>query len=491
MDNDNDVDVVGAAWIDDDIAWFENDGDQDFTENTVIGNFDGVSFIYAEDIDGDDDIDIVGAGWDAGELAWYENDLNPHQPGSFTLISPEDDALIDSNSCMFDWSESIDPDGDEISYTVFLADNEDFTDPAEIDAGTATTILIDNLEDDTDYWWKVRAEDQEFVIWSDTTWSFNTEIPDPPEAFSLAAPDSGSISMFTQVELTWNETTDPDPDDEIVYDVYVSTNPDDLGDAIGTGLRDTEYTFDAPDQVVYYWTIHARDTNTDGTWASETWSFEVTIQEPPSNFNLLLPEDNSIIPLADPYLIELVWESSVDPDPGEDVAYDLAITVTFEDNSEEELNFTGSTDTVFSIDIPSELGIESWSGELNVEWLVEAVSERHRIESDSTFNFTLESNVGVSEGKKVALPRKFGIATYPNPFNPNLSVVISLPIPSDLKITVLDILGREIALLADGHYTAGHRKYTFNAENLSSGIYLVHASVPGKMNEVRKVVLIR
>ncbi|MDP8205677.1 MAG: hypothetical protein P9L92_03355 [Candidatus Electryonea clarkiae] len=45
--------------------------------------------------------------------------------------------------------------------------------------------------------------------------------------------------------------------------------------------------------------------------------------------------------------------------------------------------------------------------------------------------------------------------------------------------------------LATGRYSAGYHAIAFNADELPSGIYFVQASVPGKMDEVRKVVLVR
>jgi hypothetical protein len=74
LDRDGDMDVLGAAWRDDDIAWFENDGSQNFTERTIEGSFDGAYSVYAADVDGDGDIDVLGAAYFADDIAWFEND---------------------------------------------------------------------------------------------------------------------------------------------------------------------------------------------------------------------------------------------------------------------------------------------------------------------------------------------------------------------------------------------------------------------------------
>jgi ketosteroid isomerase-like protein len=73
MDGDGDMDVIGAALVDDDIAWFENNGSQSFTERTIEGDFDGVRSVYAVDMDGDGDMDVVGAAYEDDDIAWFEN----------------------------------------------------------------------------------------------------------------------------------------------------------------------------------------------------------------------------------------------------------------------------------------------------------------------------------------------------------------------------------------------------------------------------------
>jgi hypothetical protein len=79
LDRDGDLDVVGAASNDDDITWWENtagDGST-WTEHVVEGDFDGARSVYVADIDGDGDLDIAGAAITADDIAWWENGCNP------------------------------------------------------------------------------------------------------------------------------------------------------------------------------------------------------------------------------------------------------------------------------------------------------------------------------------------------------------------------------------------------------------------------------
>ncbi len=74
-----------------------------------------------------------------------------------------------------------------------------------------------------------------------------------------------------------------------------------------------------------------------------------------------------------------------------------------------------------------------------------------------------------------ALPEKTIIAeNYPNPFNPSTTIAFELPEGSKTTITVYNILGREVAVLANRVFPAGENSVTFDSKNFetsSSAIY--------------------
>ncbi|MFK7772199.1 MAG: Ig-like domain-containing protein [Saprospiraceae bacterium] len=74
IDVDGDTDVLSASLNDDTIAWYENDGSENFTERIISSSANGAAFVYAIDVDGDGDIDVLGAHQNSSEIAWYEND---------------------------------------------------------------------------------------------------------------------------------------------------------------------------------------------------------------------------------------------------------------------------------------------------------------------------------------------------------------------------------------------------------------------------------
>ncbi|MCB2199122.1 T9SS type A sorting domain-containing protein [bacterium] len=90
------------------------------------------------------------------------------------------------------------------------------------------------------------------------------------------------------------------------------------------------------------------------------------------------------------------------------------------------------------------------------------------------------------------LPGSFHLASpWPNPFNASTTVRISLPVRHELQVAVYDILGREVALLGAGVYSAGTHHLTFSGSAFSSGVYFIRAEAGGDWNAVRKVVLIK
>jgi hypothetical protein len=76
------------------------------------------------------------------------------------------------------------------------------------------------------------------------------------------------------------------------------------------------------------------------------------------------------------------------------------------------------------------------------------------------------------------LPRSYSLdQNYPNPFNPSTVISWEIPLSSWVTLKVYDLLGREVALLQDGHEAPGKYTARFNAEALSSGVYIYRLQV--------------
>jgi hypothetical protein len=79
-----------------------------------------------------------------------------------------------------------------------------------------------------------------------------------------------------------------------------------------------------------------------------------------------------------------------------------------------------------------------------------------------------------------ALPASFTLAqNYPNPFNPSTTITYRIPRGGHVRLSVYDLLGREVARLVDGMQSAGSHPSVFNASNLASGVYVYRLTSPG------------
>jgi hypothetical protein len=109
VDGDGDRDVLGAAQIANDIAWWENtagDGTA-WSQHLIDGSFARAFTVYGADLDGDGDIDVVGgAGATDGELAWWENTSG----NGSTWVKHTVDAGFDGARSVF--AADLDNDGD-------------------------------------------------------------------------------------------------------------------------------------------------------------------------------------------------------------------------------------------------------------------------------------------------------------------------------------------------------------------------------------------
>jgi len=60
---------------------------------------------------------------------------------------------------------------------------------------------------------------------------------------------------------------------------------------------------------------------------------------------------------------------------------------------------------------------------------------------------------------------------FPNPFNPSTTITFSLPQSASVRLAVYDISGRKVSTLLNRTMSAGQHSVTFNADEVSSGIY--------------------
>jgi len=78
---------------------------------------------------------------------------------------------------------------------------------------------------------------------------------------------------------------------------------------------------------------------------------------------------------------------------------------------------------------------------------------------------------------------------YPNPFNPSTQIRFTLQSSHVTRLTVYDVLGREVATLVDGPMAAGSHTVNFDASNLTSGVYVYKLEAGGEVRTRRMTLL--
>ena len=91
----------------------------------------------------------------------------------------------------------------------------------------------------------------------------------------------------------------------------------------------------------------------------------------------------------------------------------------------------------------------------------------------------------------VEIPQSVALhQNYPNPFNPATTIRYDLPKGTDVRLTVVNTLGQEVARLVDGFQDAGVHQATWSAGVNASGVYFYRLQAGG-FTETRKLVLLR
>jgi len=101
FDDDGDIDVVAASINNDKVSWLENDGFEDFTEHIITNSLDGAGDVVAVDLDQDGDMDILASGQYTNRVVWFEAEILSHT---------EDDIIFPENLLLQNYPNPFNPD---------------------------------------------------------------------------------------------------------------------------------------------------------------------------------------------------------------------------------------------------------------------------------------------------------------------------------------------------------------------------------------------
>jgi hypothetical protein len=144
------------------------------------------------------------------------------------------------------------------------------------------------------------------------------------------------------------------------------------------------------------------------------------------------------------------------------------------------------------------------------EWVEEVMDLDEYLDKELLLRFVLETDADqprdgifldnirvfaydalLTEAPEAEVPLRFGLEqNYPNPFNPTSTIVFTLPHLARVRLSLYDVLGREIATLAEGAYEAGVHRVILDATALSSGVYFCRMTADD-FAAARKIVVLR
>ncbi len=108
-----------------------------------------------------------------------------------------------------------------------------------------------------------------------------------------------------------------------------------------------------------------------------------------------------------------------------------------------------------------------------------------QIDFDGKFEYSNIIEVDIIAVEKFELSQN-----YPNPFNPTTAIKYNLPEAGNVKLSVYNLLGQEVKTLVNGFKNAGSYTISFDAQNLSSGVYIYKLET-NNFNQSRKMTLIK
>ncbi len=98
--------------------------------------------------------------------------------------------------------------------------------------------------------------------------------------------------------------------------------------------------------------------------------------------------------------------------------------------------------------------------------------------------------LGISS-TQAEIPKEFRLySNYPNPFNPVTTIKFDIPKPTMVKLTIYDILGRDISRPIEERLEAGRYILSFDASELTSGTYFYRIEA-GEFKDIKKMVLLK
>ena len=326
-----------------------------------------------------------------------------------------------------------------------------------------TTHLMTTLENNTTFYWRVRGRNANGSGPFSAAWTFGTMLPAPV----LLLPANGSTGQPLSETFRWSKVTNA-----VTYQLMLATDS-----TFGSGIVKNDTTLTDTTRVVnglqngvyYYWRLRAKNAMGAGSY-SPTFSFR-TIGIYPTQVVLVAPVSDVATPFDS---TRFVWQRSAPSvtrywmELAVDSAFSLrTVDSTITDTSKVIHGLVNGNNYWWKVRASNSEGWGQFSGVQQFKFIITGIENRPPVVQ----GYGLDQN-------------------YPNPFNPTTVISAQWSVASDVHLVVYDMLGREVAVLANSRFSAGKYSFAFNAANLASGVYFYRLTA-GEFTAVKAMVLAR
>ena len=387
------------------------------------------------------------------------------------LISPADTEGNVSVDALLEWSEV--PTAN--NYDFRIATESDFSNAFGQNGIKTNNFLQRGLEQNTNYFWKVRSNDQ----WGTTPWS---------EVFSfstgagftnvpiLISPERNTVKVPIDGIMNWRSS-----ENATSYHLQVSNDRNFAEGSIvldEPNVSDTVYNYTALDNFTEYWFRVASVNATVTSDFSSPNKFRTIAIAPSETALAINPTDGAE---SVPYeQIKFEWTKVPLTDVGlsNESGYELLISSNQDYSDTLVYNQkVGSEDKTYT---------STFSNGVTYFWKVRGWNEAGFGPWSESFSFTTDAFTSVADGNYF----DFGASIVPNPIQHNAELRFNLDTPGSVNFVLVDQSGKEVFSLRNISANANQNILPLNFDNLNSGTYLFNLQV-GSKYQTGKIIISR
>ncbi len=367
------------------------------------------------------------------------------------LTYPTNNATKLPTNITFTWDK---PDG-AVSYNFQLSTDPNFGTLVHGRNGlplNEINVQADKLTPSTTFYWRVSATNPDGTSDWSNTYKFTTgaKLLNQP---TLISPKNLSTNLPFDVLLEWSEVETASQ-----YHLQVADNSQFIKPIVNIdNIPNNSYELmDLRSSTEYYWRVLALNDSSQSYW-SEVWRFTTVVQSPSEPVSKLKPEENAVnisvdlsftwLPLNRATNYEFQLSTSPNFLIGDLIVHDSTLTST----SKYVTGLKHSKTYYWRVLGKNEGGKGPWS---------------------DFWKFTTESVNSTDESKE----NSFNLSIQPNPATNIANLQFYLPESAYLEVSLYDLMGRKLKILAQGLYSEGLNQIELSVTTLENGLYFIEIS---------------